>query len=200
MAKKTPKAAVRRIKPVKKVKRVQRVKSATASKPNKPLVKQLRDRLHAAQVHPPKKAPLPKKRFVRKPSVEEHTLLGQELQADEPVFRLVEETCNMAVHRGSIKEALMRVPRFPVIFLAEPWKGTAGWGVVLNMVDSSNVFAVGYDVAFSRLVVVFKGGAMYRYEDVPPETALELLTADSPGRTFDARIKRGGFRYRKITL
>lgn len=54
-------------------------------------------------------------------------------------------------------------------------------GIVYIDVQSSNVAAVGYDTAFSRLWVKFDSGAVYKYERVPSYVYLDFLRAPSKG-------------------
>ena len=77
-------------------------------------------------------------------------------------------------------------------------------------VTSSNVAAVGYDDRSRRLIVQFRPkvgatpseGAVYEYEDVPITEFAHLIATDlaggSVGGEFDARIKRGGYPYKRL--
>ena len=65
-------------------------------------------------------------------------------------------------------------------------------------VSSSNCASVGYDAATSTLEVEFKRGGIYQYFDVPASEHAALLTAPSVGGYLDARIKKAGYRYRKL--
>jgi KTSC domain len=59
-------------------------------------------------------------------------------------------------------------------------------------VASSHIKAVGYDEATSSMAVEFHNGSTYRYEKVPAEIHVGLITAESPGRYFAANV-RGKF-------
>ena len=48
---------------------------------------------------------------------------------------------------------------------------------------------IGYDPARQLLEVMFKGGRVYRYHDVPDGNAHDLMHADSVGKYFAANIK-----------
>jgi KTSC domain-containing protein len=48
-------------------------------------------------------------------------------------------------------------------------------------VDSSMIYAVGYDEQQQVLEVVFKRTGVYRYHNVPKEVYQQLLDADSKG-------------------
>ncbi len=52
----------------------------------------------------------------------------------------------------------------------------------LITVESSMLYAVGYDSKNRTLEVVFNSGGVYRYHDVPPEEYKELMAAESKGR------------------
>lgn len=65
-----------------------------------------------------------------------------------------------------------------------------------HILKSTMLRAVAYDPGTRELRVRFVNGANYRYRDVPPEVADELIEpADgSPGRYFNEHI-RDGFDY-----
>ena len=56
-------------------------------------------------------------------------------------------------------------------------------------VKSSNVVSVGYDPTAKRLEVEFRGGGIYHYHDVSPETHRELMAAKSIGGHVHGQIK-----------
>lgn len=56
-------------------------------------------------------------------------------------------------------------------------------------VTSSMISSVGYDAESKILEVEFKGGAVYRYDGVSPETYRALMDAESIGKQFTATIK-----------
>ncbi|WP_028351515.1 KTSC domain-containing protein [Bradyrhizobium murdochi] len=58
-------------------------------------------------------------------------------------------------------------------------------------VNSSNLASVGYDEDTSTLEVEFKGGAIYRYYNVPLFEYERLMAAGSLGIYFNANIKDG---------
>lgn len=70
----------------------------------------------------------------------------------------------------------------------------------LKPVVSSNISTVGYDKEKSRLCVQFQNGKCYEYTDVPAETFVDLMTAESTGKAFSSLIKNGGFEYKQIEL
>lgn len=70
----------------------------------------------------------------------------------------------------------------------------------MNMipVSSSNLSAVGYDAASQTLRVAFVGGGLYEYSVVSGSVHAGLMAASSHGSYFDAHVKQGPYRYRKI--
>lgn len=65
-------------------------------------------------------------------------------------------------------------------------------------VTSTNLRSVGYDAATQTLEIEFKDSGIYQYTGVPPHRHTGLMSAASKGEYFDAHIKKGGYRYRKI--
>ena len=61
--------------------------------------------------------------------------------------------------------------------------------ITFKPVKSSNLKAIGYDGATKRLAVQFSGGAIYHYEDVPPEVYADFDKAESAGRFFMGKIR-----------
>lgn len=59
----------------------------------------------------------------------------------------------------------------------------------MQMVDSSNVEAVGYDAENSAIYVRFLSGDTYVYAGVDQGTFEQLLTADSVGSYLNREIK-----------
>ena len=52
----------------------------------------------------------------------------------------------------------------------------------LVRVDSSMIYAVGYDPEIKELAVVFNSGRAYWYEDVPAELHKALMASESQGQ------------------
>lgn len=65
-------------------------------------------------------------------------------------------------------------------------------------VISSNVEALGHDEAARRLVVKYRGGVLWEYDEVPREKMDALLAADSVGGFLHREI-RGRHEGRRIT-
>ena len=67
----------------------------------------------------------------------------------------------------------------------------------IQLVKSSNVKAVGYEVETKTLQVEFKSGGIYQYAGVQPEMYADLLKAESIGR-FVSQVVRAGRRGLRI--
>lgn len=69
-------------------------------------------------------------------------------------------------------------------------------------VNSSMFQAMSWDIATKKLVVQFPGGEVgvfYAYQEVPAQVVAAVMFADSSGTAFDELVKKGGFKYEKIT-
>ncbi|MGH8904983.1 MAG: KTSC domain-containing protein [Egibacteraceae bacterium] len=64
-------------------------------------------------------------------------------------------------------------------------------------VDSSALRSVGYDPTRQVLRIEFTSGAVYEYDDVPPEAHDDLMAADSHGQCFNALV-RDRYPYRRL--
>jgi len=58
----------------------------------------------------------------------------------------------------------------------------------LTEVDSSMIYAVGYDEENQILEAVFNSGKTYRYFDVPKDVYTGLMAAESKGRYMRAGV------------
>jgi len=65
-------------------------------------------------------------------------------------------------------------------------------------VTSRSLRSLGYDPEQQVLEVQFSSGALYRYEEVPPDAVQALLEADSLGRHFNQVFKPQHYRYRRL--
>jgi hypothetical protein len=63
------------------------------------------------------------------------------------------------------------------------------FGMLRQVVDSSSLRSIGYDRSTSALEVEFLNGAVYRYEDVPPELWTEFRSSGSKGQFFQQRVR-----------
>lgn len=59
----------------------------------------------------------------------------------------------------------------------------------LHHVESSAIEMVGYEPTEMALIVVFKGGAIYRYSGVPERLYDQLMAAESKGTFVNKLIK-----------
>ena len=79
--------------------------------------------------------------------------------------------------------------------------GTTGSpAVTMAEVQSSNVAAIGYlpsDKATGALFVRFVGGAIYRYEGVPPHVHAALMASESKGKYVAAHV-RGAYPFARL--
>ena len=66
-------------------------------------------------------------------------------------------------------------------------------------VTSSHLDSVGYDSSSQTLEVEFNGGSVYQYFSVPLQRYEGLMAASSKGSYFDSYIKKGGYRYNRIS-
>lgn len=64
-------------------------------------------------------------------------------------------------------------------------------------VSSSNVAAIGYDIASHTLEVEFNNGAVYQYFAVPQAVYEAFMQASSKGGFLAQHIK-GAFRYERV--
>lgn len=80
--------------------------------------------------------------------------------------------------------------------------------IVVQPVNSSNISTIGYNPNNKKLIILFKRGTIYRYENVNLETFFKMILAESVGKAFHEYInnkytftrldKDGSNRYRKI--
>lgn len=65
-------------------------------------------------------------------------------------------------------------------------------------VSSSNLQSVGYDPDSLMLEIEFHDSRIYQYFNVPRQIHNGLMSASSKGIYYDAYIKKGPFRFRKV--
>ncbi len=66
-----------------------------------------------------------------------------------------------------------------------------------QLVNSSNIYAIGYDANSRALEIEFSSGGIYEYYAVLPATYEGLMNASSKGRYFHLHI-RDRYRFRKV--
>ena len=77
--------------------------------------------------------------------------------------------------------------------LKEEYIGTK----ILNEVQSSNLVKTEYDTSTKKLVVEFKNGMKYEYDDVPHQSYTQFRTAQSQGNYFNTQIAKK-YKYKKL--
>lgn len=68
---------------------------------------------------------------------------------------------------------------------------------IINEVDSSNLAKTEYDTETSKLVVEFKNGARYEYDEVPHKVYTQFRMAESQGKYFNLNISKT-YKYKKV--
>lgn len=69
--------------------------------------------------------------------------------------------------------------------------------MTLETVRSSAIHAIGYDMATREMEVIFTGGGIYRFSNVPAEFYIRFLRSESKGNFFQDHIK-GRFRHERL--
>ena len=59
---------------------------------------------------------------------------------------------------------------------------------IINQIQSSNIVKTTYDVQLNTLLVEFKNGLTYEYEQVPLQTYTQFRMAESQGKFFSSKI------------
>jgi hypothetical protein len=113
---------------------------------------------------------------------------GQQMEISELLYQRTGELASNEYFR---LDELLRLFRQSLVRKAQAiteWLVTGGWNTAevhvnqLTRLDSSMLYAAGYDPKTETLEVVFNSGGIYRYSAVPPEVYEELLRTDSKGR------------------
>ncbi len=78
--------------------------------------------------------------------------------------------------------------------IKEEIKGTK----ILNEIDSSNILKTEYDTETKKMIVEFKHGLKYEYDDVPHLTYTQFRSAKSQGSFFNKEISKT-FKYVKLS-
>jgi len=68
---------------------------------------------------------------------------------------------------------------------------------IINEIDSSNITKTEYDTETSKLIVEFKNGLKYEYDEVPHKTYTQFRMAESQGKFFNSNISKT-YKYKKI--
>lgn len=70
--------------------------------------------------------------------------------------------------------------------------------VVECLYDSSNIIASSYDQTTNNLIITFKRGAQYQYDNVSPKDYVKFQVAESQGKEFNKSIKPK-YDYKKLS-
>lgn len=68
---------------------------------------------------------------------------------------------------------------------------------IINEIDSSTIVKTTYDTESKDLVVEFKGGMKYRYDEVPHSVYTKFRMSESQGKYFSTDIAKK-FKYTKL--
>lgn len=66
-------------------------------------------------------------------------------------------------------------------------------GIIKAVYNSSNVLASTYDTNTKKMIIVFKSGSQYEYEDVSNTDYMRFEIAESQGSIFNSHIKKYKF-------
>jgi hypothetical protein len=69
---------------------------------------------------------------------------------------------------------------------------------ILNEIESSNIVRTEYDTATKKMIVEFKHGLKYEYDDVPHKVYTSFRAAKSQGSFFNTNISKV-FKYKKLS-
>ena len=68
---------------------------------------------------------------------------------------------------------------------------------IINEIESTNLVKTEYDTATSQLVVEFKNGMKYQYDEVPHQTYTRFRMSESQGKFFNSEISKK-YKYTKL--
>jgi hypothetical protein len=68
---------------------------------------------------------------------------------------------------------------------------------IICEIESSNLKSTEYDTESKKLVVEFKNGIKYEYDEVPHNIFAQLRLSDSQGKFFNTQIAKS-FKYKKV--
>ncbi len=61
---------------------------------------------------------------------------------------------------------------------------------ILNEIDSSNLSRTEYDTETKKMVVEFKNGLIYEYNEVPHQIYTQFRMSESQGKFFSSKISK----------
>jgi hypothetical protein len=68
---------------------------------------------------------------------------------------------------------------------------------IICEIESSNLKSTQYDTESKKLVVEFKNGIKYEYDEVPHNIFAQLRLSESQGKFFNTSIAKS-FKYKKV--
>jgi len=68
---------------------------------------------------------------------------------------------------------------------------------IICEIESSNLKSTEYDTESKKLVVEFKNGIKYEYDEVPHNIFAQLRLSESQGKFFNTSIAKS-FKYKKV--
>ena len=68
---------------------------------------------------------------------------------------------------------------------------------IVNEIQSSNITRTEYDTETKKLIVEFKNGLRYEYDEVPHQTYTQFRMSESQGKFFSGKISKA-FKYKKL--
>jgi hypothetical protein len=68
---------------------------------------------------------------------------------------------------------------------------------IINKIESTNIVETEYDTSNKKLIVEFKNGAKYEYEDIPHQLYTGFRMSESQGKFFNSEIAKK-FKYKKL--
>jgi len=68
---------------------------------------------------------------------------------------------------------------------------------IINEIESTNVVKTEYDTTSKKLVVEFKNGTKYEYDEVPHQIYTQFRMSESQGKFFSSKIVKT-YKHKKI--
>lgn len=69
--------------------------------------------------------------------------------------------------------------------------------MIYNVIESSNIIESQYDMSTDKMVVTFKNGTKYEYDDVPHNVYAKFRLSESQGKFFTTEISKN-YKYKKL--
>lgn len=68
---------------------------------------------------------------------------------------------------------------------------------IINEIESSNLVKTEYDTQTKKMLVEFKNGTVYEYDEVPHQVYTQFRMSESQGKFFSSKISKT-YKYKKI--